>query len=84
MHAVYKEFNKQDRSQTDRVDRPSVLSTLKLRYFTPREVANLLCFPQYFEFPDSLSDKQKYRLLGNSLNVQVVTKLLRILLFSNL
>ncbi|NWU65933.1 TRDMT methyltransferase, partial [Pterocles burchelli] len=56
------------------------LSTLKLRYFTPREIANLHGFPMEFGFPDKVTIKQRYRLLGNSLNVHVVAKLISILL----
>ncbi|NXJ45567.1 TRDMT methyltransferase, partial [Spizaetus tyrannus] len=56
------------------------LSTLKLRYFTPREIANLHGFPLEFGFPDKVTIKQCYRLLGNSLNVPVVAKLISILL----
>ncbi|NXJ97613.1 TRDMT methyltransferase, partial [Corythaixoides concolor] len=56
------------------------LSTLKLRYFTPREIANLHGFPPEFGFPDEVTIKQCYRLLGNSLNVHVVAKLISILL----
>nr|XP_048317008.1 tRNA (cytosine(38)-C(5))-methyltransferase isoform X4 [Myodes glareolus] len=55
------------------------LSTLKLRYFTPREIANLQGFPPEFEFPEKITVKQRYRLLGNSLNVHVVAKLLTVL-----
>ncbi|XP_029384934.1 tRNA (cytosine(38)-C(5))-methyltransferase isoform X3 [Echeneis naucrates] len=55
------------------------LSKLKLRYFTPREVANLMGFPQSFSFPEGISTKQRYRVLGNSLNVEVVARLLRLL-----
>ncbi|XP_066484252.1 tRNA (cytosine(38)-C(5))-methyltransferase isoform X2 [Tiliqua scincoides] len=55
------------------------LSTLKLRYFTPREIANLHGFPPEFGFPDKVTIKQRYRLLGNSLNVQVVAKLILLL-----
>nr|XP_034985863.1 tRNA (cytosine(38)-C(5))-methyltransferase isoform X1 [Zootoca vivipara] len=55
------------------------LLTLKLRYFTPREIANLQGFPPEFGFPDKVTTKQRYRLLGNSLNVQVVAKLISIL-----
>ncbi|XP_053121525.1 tRNA (cytosine(38)-C(5))-methyltransferase isoform X2 [Hemicordylus capensis] len=55
------------------------LSTLKLRYFTPREIANLHGFPPEFGFPDKITTKQCYRLLGNSLNVHVVAKLISIL-----
>ncbi|NXQ69410.1 TRDMT methyltransferase, partial [Quiscalus mexicanus] len=56
------------------------LSTLKLRYFTPREIANLHGFPLEFGFPEKVTLKQRYRLLGNSLNVHVVAKLISILL----
>ncbi|XP_074013284.1 tRNA (cytosine(38)-C(5))-methyltransferase isoform X2 [Numenius arquata] len=56
------------------------LSTLKLRYFTPREIANLHGFPLEFGFPDKVTIKQCYRLLGNSLNVHVVAKLISLLL----
>uniref|UniRef100_A0A8C8TWH6 tRNA (cytosine(38)-C(5))-methyltransferase n=1 Tax=Peromyscus maniculatus bairdii TaxID=230844 RepID=A0A8C8TWH6_PERMB len=55
------------------------LSLLKLRYFTPREIANLQGFPPEFGFPEKITVKQRYRLLGNSLNVHVVAKLIRIL-----
>ncbi|XP_020220873.1 tRNA (cytosine(38)-C(5))-methyltransferase 2 [Cajanus cajan] len=50
-----------------------------LRYFTPREVANLHSFPEEFEFPEHISLKQRYALLGNSLSVAVVAPLLHYL-----
>ncbi|XP_068091655.1 tRNA (cytosine(38)-C(5))-methyltransferase isoform X2 [Hyperolius riggenbachi] len=59
------------------------LSTLRLRYFTPREIANLHGFPTRFGFPEKITTKQRYRLLGNSLNVHVVAKLISILLQSH-
>uniref|UniRef100_A0A8D0L4F1 tRNA (cytosine(38)-C(5))-methyltransferase n=1 Tax=Sphenodon punctatus TaxID=8508 RepID=A0A8D0L4F1_SPHPU len=55
------------------------LSTLKLRYFTPREIANLQGFHPEFGFPDQVTVRQRYRLLGNSLNVHVVAKLISLL-----
>nr|XP_044991260.1 tRNA (cytosine(38)-C(5))-methyltransferase isoform X2 [Jaculus jaculus] len=55
------------------------LSLLKLRYFTPKEIANLQGFPAEFGFPEKITVKQRYRLLGNSLNVHVVAKLIKIL-----
>lgn len=58
----------------------SYLKGLQLRYFTPREVANLMGFPVHFSFPVSTSNKTKYRLLGNSLNVKVVAVLYTILM----
>ncbi|KAJ8389046.1 hypothetical protein AAFF_G00124430 [Aldrovandia affinis] len=57
----------------------SQLSTLGLRYFTPREIANLMGFPADFSFPEKTSIKQRYRVLGNSLNVRVVAKLIELM-----
>ncbi|XP_076827988.1 tRNA (cytosine(38)-C(5))-methyltransferase [Brachyhypopomus gauderio] len=56
-----------------------LLSQLKLRYFTPREIANLMGFPSHFTFPEGISIKQQYRVLGNSLNVHVVAKLINLM-----
>uniref|UniRef100_A0A0X3NR69 tRNA (Cytosine(38)-C(5))-methyltransferase n=3 Tax=Schistocephalus solidus TaxID=70667 RepID=A0A0X3NR69_SCHSO len=44
----------------------------KLRYFHSQEVANLMCFPPSFKFPPEITEKQRLRLLGNSINVLVV------------
>ncbi|XP_031832901.2 tRNA (cytosine(38)-C(5))-methyltransferase [Nomia melanderi] len=60
-----------------------ILGKLKLRYFTPREVCRLMCFPENFTFPKHTTDKQKYRLLGNSINVHVVGRLIFLLYNEN-
>jgi tRNA (cytosine38-C5)-methyltransferase len=63
-----------------RVERTgSVLTTHTegLRYFSPREIANLMGFPPTFSFPPSITNKQQYRLLGNSVNVVVVAALIQ-------
>lgn len=57
-----------------------LLRSLKLRYFTPREVSNLMGFPKHFGFPETSSVKQKYRTLGNSINVKLVSQLMCYLL----
>ncbi|KAH8870777.1 hypothetical protein KSF78_0006011 [Schistosoma japonicum] len=49
---------------------------LKLRFFHSREVANMLCFPKRFDFPERVTEKQRLRLLGNSVNVLVVSHLI--------
>lgn len=59
---------------------PDYLRSLHLRYFSPREVANLHGFPQTFAFPSTVTRKQRYGLLGNSLSITVVAALLRQLL----
>ncbi|KAJ9080706.1 C-5 cytosine-specific DNA methylase [Entomophthora muscae] len=56
------------------------------RYFTEYEIAQLMGFPisdsnhHFLSFPNSTSLRQRYKLLGNSLNVMVVSKLLAYLL----
>ncbi|KAG0362057.1 tRNA (cytosine-5-)-methyltransferase [Gamsiella multidivaricata] len=63
----------------------ALLRTLGLRYFTENEVARLMGFPVLegkFSFPEKTSLKQRYRVLGNSINVKVVSHLIRYLLTS--
>ncbi|KAB7495655.1 tRNA methyltransferase [Armadillidium nasatum] len=57
-----------------------LLLSLQLRYFTPREVLRLMGFPESFDFPNACSNKQLYKVLGNSVNVFIVTLLLLVLL----
>lgn len=52
---------------------------LQLRFFTPKEVASLMSFPASFTFPDSVTEKQQYKLLGNSINVAVVGELIKLM-----
>lgn len=56
------------------------LKKLRLRFFTPAEVARLLGFPSTFSFPISATKKQQYKVLGNSINVTVVGLLIYSLL----
>ncbi|XP_031572379.1 tRNA (cytosine(38)-C(5))-methyltransferase-like [Actinia tenebrosa] len=76
--AIFNEYRALGTEASDS-QRAAVLSDLRLRYFTPREVANIMKFPKSFGFPQDISVKQRYRLLGNSLNVHVVTELLKCL-----
>uniref|UniRef100_A0A182N5K8 tRNA (cytosine(38)-C(5))-methyltransferase n=1 Tax=Anopheles dirus TaxID=7168 RepID=A0A182N5K8_9DIPT len=55
----------------------ATLQELRMRYFTPKEVARLMSFPEYFCFPETVTNKQRYRVLGNSVNVFVVSMLLQ-------
>ncbi|TDL15844.1 S-adenosyl-L-methionine-dependent methyltransferase [Rickenella mellea] len=64
----------------------SILRPLKLRYFTPTELLRLFCFiplssssndPQDdYMWPASVTTKSQYKLIGNSVNVEVVKNLL--------
>lgn len=56
--------------------------TKGLRYFSFREVARLMCYPDEVQFPTSISARQHYKALGNSLNVYVVAILISLLLSS--
>lgn len=57
----------------------STIKNMKLRFFTPTEVLSLMSFPQCYSFPDNVTLKQCYRLLGNSVNVKVISELLKII-----
>ncbi|XP_015085767.1 tRNA (cytosine(38)-C(5))-methyltransferase 2 isoform X1 [Solanum pennellii] len=64
-------------------NRTPSLQDLSLRYFTPREVANLHSFPEDFQFPQHISLRQRYAMLGNSLSVGVVAPLLQYLFINH-
>ena len=56
------------------------MKELRLRHFSPTEIAGLLGFPRgAFSFPEEASLLQRYRVLGNSLNVAVVARLMKIM-----
>lgn len=61
-------------------DSESDRSGVRLRKFRPREIANLMGFPSSFRLPEHLTLKQAYKLLGNSVNVRVISCLFKILL----
>ncbi|KAL7676784.1 hypothetical protein ACOME3_003034 [Neoechinorhynchus agilis] len=52
----------------------------RIRLFTSLEVQALMGFPSWYKFPSHFAKKTKYRLLGNSINVQVVNHLIKHLL----
>jgi tRNA (cytosine38-C5)-methyltransferase len=72
----------QKQAQTADVNDPESWVALKLRYFTPREAANLHGFQQDFVFPSAITTRQRYQLIGNGLNVKVVSELLKYLIKS--
>ncbi|VEN60102.1 unnamed protein product [Callosobruchus maculatus] len=72
---VYLEVNQ----LTDPVTKVKLLRSLGLRFFTPKEVCRLMSFPDSFSFPNHISDKKKYMVLGNSINVKVVSELIKLL-----
>ena len=56
------------------------LKSLGLRYFSPREIARLHSFPEAFSFPQHVTLRQQYALLGNSVSALVIADLLEYLL----
>jgi tRNA (cytosine38-C5)-methyltransferase len=51
----------------------------RLRYFTTDEISRLLGFPSSHVFHESVPLKKRYALLGNSLHVGTVARLLHVL-----
>ena len=78
MHGCFKLFQEKQ-TQGENESAAEALLPLRLRYFSPREVANLMCFPRGFSIPADVTLRQSYKVLGNSLNVQVVSVLLKYL-----
>lgn len=62
------------------VQDPAALLSLDLRFFTPNEVLRLHGFPRSFTFPEGMTNRARYRVLGNSLNAVVVSHLIQFLL----
>ncbi|CAJ1442524.1 unnamed protein product [Effrenium voratum] len=52
----------------------------QVRYFSPKEVAGLMGFPAGWQLPGELPLRTQWRLLGNSINVTVVSHLVSRLL----
>lgn len=52
----------------------------RLRRFSPREILRLLGFPDSFALPASLSTRQAWKLVGNSLSIPAVVHVLKSLL----
>jgi tRNA (cytosine38-C5)-methyltransferase len=55
----------------------------RLRRFSPRELLNLFGFPADFDFTSDISLENRYKLIGNSINVTLVTELIKELLSSS-
>jgi site-specific DNA-cytosine methylase len=70
-----------DVQPTDAHNLAETMWPLQLRYFSPREVANLHTFPKRFAFPAEVTLRQRYACLGNSLSVEVVAALLEYLFY---
>ena len=51
-----------------------------IRFFTPEEILRFLCFSENYSFPENFTEKTRYKLLGNSINVKVVNILMDYLL----
>lgn len=69
-------------------DAVRLLRPLRLRYFSPTELLRLFAFlppslggdlADHFIWPEDISIKTKYKLIGNSVNVRVVTELINYL-----
>merc|ERR1712232_634623 len=51
-----------------------------VRFFSPKEILNMLGFPATFYLPADMALKHRYKVVGNSIAVSVASQLLRLLL----
>lgn len=49
----------------------------RLRYLSGKELLRIFCFPSEFKMPGTLTNRQQYGLIGNSLNVRVVGEVIK-------
>ncbi|KAI0327239.1 S-adenosyl-L-methionine-dependent methyltransferase [Cubamyces sp. BRFM 1775] len=77
-----------DEQQAGNDDAVRLLRPLRLRYFSPTELLCIFAFlppatcgvpERAFVWPEDVSTKTKYKLIGNSVNVRVVTELVNYL-----
>ena len=54
----------------------------KLRKFTPRELLRIFGYGDGFHFPESISLEHQYKLIGNSVNVEMIAKVVEVLLLT--
>jgi len=80
---IRSKYSEADNHKSNSDKQVEILSDLKLRFFSPKEVCRLMCFPEDFDFPKRITDRQKYKLLGNSINVHVVSRLIILLCNEN-
>lgn len=80
---VYERLNENTQEEIDPETRIKIetelLKSLQFRFFTSREICRLMCFPEDFGFPASVTNRQRYTLLGNSINCKVVAELMKLL-----
>jgi len=73
-------MEKEDLSDKSRERLPE---NYRLRYFTEMEVAGLMGFPKDFSFPPELTTRQRYAMLGNSLNVDVAAMMIKLMVLGD-
>ena len=49
----------------------------RIRLFHPQELKKLFGFPESFKFPESMSKRQQYSCIGNSISVSVVREVMK-------
>ncbi|KAL3939369.1 MAG: hypothetical protein SGBAC_005891 [Bacillariaceae sp.] len=75
----------EDSCEQSPIDRTNMMQySGQLRRFTPKELLCLFGFPPSLTFPESINLENQYKLIGNSINVNVVTLLLKELLVGDL
>jgi tRNA (cytosine38-C5)-methyltransferase len=57
-------------------DVESLVASLGLRLFSPSEILKLHGFPDTFQWPEGITTEQKWRMLGNSMSVDVVSAIM--------
>jgi len=76
-------LEKEPLSQSAESSKERIPENYQLRYFTEMEVAGVMGFPKCFSFPSELTTRQRYAMLGNSLNVNVAAMMIKLMVLGD-
>jgi site-specific DNA-cytosine methylase len=51
----------------------------RVRRFSPDELLRLMCFPDWYSFPDGMTQRMRYKHIGNSLSIAAMREILRVI-----
>jgi site-specific DNA-cytosine methylase len=70
-------------ARTFNVDWRAKFPNSKFRYFAPKELLSIFGFPPSFTFPRHLTNRKCFEMIGNSVNVTVVARIVEYLLYDS-
>lgn len=51
----------------------------RVRRYSPDEILRLMCFPEWYNFPEGMTLRMRYKHIGNSLSIAAMREILRVI-----